>query len=237
MIRIVASSEVCLMAGNALRRRALEYVINVAGNALQVGVCAGQRISGVLQVIELGVEPAVQAVAARAIGGELKPDVIDHRSAEILLMARIAVRGKTYELARGRLLVALLALDQGVRSDQGEPVTVILDRLERNLPALDRMALGAIGAKLAAVNVGVAVGALRADVLEHHTGVALNTVHVLVHPPQGIPGQVVIEFGIGTDGLPAGVTVAVSAGGGDRPVGIGHLGLGSDTYTDAGAGT
>jgi hypothetical protein len=58
------------------------------------------------------------------------------------------------------------------------------------------MAAGAIGAELAAMDIGVAIGALGTDVLEHQVGVALNAIHFLVHAPQRIPGQIVVEFGI-----------------------------------------
>ncbi len=92
--------------------------------------------------------------------------------------------------------MALLALHQRVRTHQREAIGMVLDGLQRNLPPLHRMALRAIGAKLAAVNIGMAVRTLRADVLEHHAGVALRAGYILMHPAQRISGKVVIEFGI-----------------------------------------
>jgi hypothetical protein len=176
-------------------------------------VRARECIPGVLQVIELGIEPAVQRVAAGAICGEPKTDVIEDGCFEILLMARIAIGGKPDELPDGRLLVALFALHHGVRADQGETVGVVPDGLKRNLPALHRVALRAVGAELAAMDIGVTIGARRPDVLEHHAGVALSAGHVLVHAAQRIASQIMVEFGIGADRLPTLVTVAICARG------------------------
>lgn len=58
------------------------------------------------------------------------------------------------------------------------------------------MATLAVSSKLPAVYVRVAIGAVAADVLEHQAGVALRTTDLLVHAPQGIPGLIVIEFGV-----------------------------------------
>lgn len=172
---------------------------------------APECVPGVLQVIELGIEPAVQRVAAGTIGGESKTNVIEDGRFEVLLMARIAGSRKPNELTDGRLLVALFALHHGVRADQGETVGMVPDGLKRNLPALDRMALGAVGAELAAMDVGVTIGARRPDLLEHHAGVALSTGHVLVHSAQRIASQIMVEFGIGADRLPTLVTMAICA--------------------------
>jgi len=58
---------------------------------------------------------------------------------------------------------------------------VVLHRLDRNVPALDRVAIFAGSAHLSAMDVGVAIGALAAYVGEYWLGVALHTSHVLVH--------------------------------------------------------
>jgi hypothetical protein len=84
----------------------------------------------------------------------------------------------------------------------------------------------------------VAIGALGADVLEYQVGVALNASNFLVHAAKGIPGQIVIELGIGPYGLPACVRVAVGTRGRKRAMWIGDLGLGrSYTGSDGGTGT
>jgi len=99
--------------------------------------------------------------------------------------------------------MALFALHQGVRTDQREAVVVVPDRFQRCLPTLHGVALRAVGAELAAMDVGVAVGALRAHILENHARMALTAAHALVHAPERIAGEIVIEIGLGADGLPA----------------------------------
>ncbi len=100
------------------------------------------------------------------------------------------------------------------------------------------MAAGAIGAELAAMDIGVAIGTLGTDVLEDQIRVALNAIDFFVHAAEGIPGQIVVELGIGTNGLPACVRVAVGTRGRKRAMRIGDLGLGRIyTLSDRGPGT
>jgi hypothetical protein len=118
-------------------------------------------------------------------------------------VAGVAGGRQAFELAGGRVLVAILALRESVRADQRKTVLVILNSLQRNLPALDRVATRAIGAKLATMDVRMAVCALGADVFEDQVGVTLDAIHFLVHAAKWISSQVVIKFGIGSDGFPA----------------------------------
>lgn len=101
---------------------------------------------------------------------------------------------------------------------------MVLYGLKRSLPALYRMTIRTIGTKLATMNIRVAVGTLRTDILENHAGMALIATDVLMHATQGITGQVVIKFGIRTYWFPTRIGVAVSAWSGKRAMGIGHLG-------------
>jgi len=130
---------------------------------------------------------------------------------EILLMTGIAGRGKTLELSDRSTRVALIAIQGGMRANEREAIQVLIDLLDRNVPSLDGVALLAIGAHLALVNVGVAIGALLADVREDRLGVALNAAHAFVHATQGILGCVVIEFGNRADRLPSADRVTVLA--------------------------
>src|SRR5579864_3728900 len=122
---IVAICEVGRVAGVTLRRRSFEYVIGVACDAGECGVRAGERISGVLQVVKLGIEPAVHGVAALAGIGQTKSDVIENGGKEVFLVAGIAGGGQADELSDGGLLVALFALHQRVRSYQRKAVLVV----------------------------------------------------------------------------------------------------------------
>ncbi len=131
---------------------------------------------------------------------------------EIRRVAGIALRGHRLELAVGRALVAGIAVHRGVRSGQREAVVVLLDLLDRHLPAADRVALLAIGSQLPLVNVRVAVLASLSDIGEHRLDVALDAGHRLVHAAQRISRLIVIEFGDRADGFPSGGSVAVLTG-------------------------
>jgi len=117
-------------------------------------------------------------------------------------------------------------------SDQRKAILVIAYLFQRDLPTLDRVAAFTVCAKLAAVYVGVAIGAVGTHILEDQAGMALRAGDLLMHAAQRIAGVVVVELRIRPDRLPTGVTVAVLAWRRNRPVRIAHLGLRSaDTGT------
>jgi len=121
--------------------------------------------------------------------------------------------------------MAFVAFHQGMRSYQRKAVLVILDCIQRDIPALDGVAAFTIRAELAAMDVCMAIGTTCTGVLEVEARVALGATHPLVHPAQRISRLVVVEFGNGADRLPTGARVAILARYSQRPVGIGHLGL------------
>lgn len=106
------------------------------------------------------------------------------------------------------------AIDCRVRADQRKAIFVSAYRLQGYIPADHAVALLAICAKLPAVNIGVAVGTLRAHVAEYRFDMALNAIDLRVHAPQGIAGRIVVEFGDGADRLPTRLGVAILAGNG-----------------------
>jgi hypothetical protein len=114
--------------------------------------------------------------------------------------------------------VAFLALHYGVGAEQRKAIEVVLDGLDRDVPAEHGMALGAVGAKLAAVNVSVAIGAIFADVREDRSEVAAGAGDFFVHAAQRVARGIVIKFGDGADGCPTGVGVAVFARNIQRPM-------------------
>jgi hypothetical protein len=122
---------------------------------------------------------------------------------QIPLMARVAGGRKALELSDRSARVALIAINGGVGANKREAVQVLIDLLHRNVPSPDGMALLAIRAHLALVNVGVAIRALLADVRKDRLGVALNATHTFVHAAQWILGCVVIEFRNCADRFPS----------------------------------
>lgn len=149
-------------------------------------MCAGQRVACVLQMVKLGIEPRVHGVAAFARGGESRGDMIECRRAEILLVAAVAGCRKACELARGCISVTVFALQKRMRANKREAILMVANLFERNLPAFHAMAALAIGAKLAAMNIRVAVGTLRANLFEDKIGVALCARHLCMHTAQRI---------------------------------------------------
>ena len=90
---VVGTGRVCEigpMAGITIHRRAFEDVIDMARGACKRGMCAGERVSRVFQVVELGVKPGVHRVAAFACGWEAGRDMIKLGGQKILLMAGVA---------------------------------------------------------------------------------------------------------------------------------------------------
>ena len=84
--------------------------------------------------------------------------------------------------------------------------------LDRDLPASNRVALFAVRAQLALVNVRVAVLASLSNAGENRLDVALRASHGLVHAAQRIARPVVIEFRNCADRLPGARRMAVLAG-------------------------
>jgi hypothetical protein len=147
-------------------------------------VSAGQGKASELQVIKLGAHPIVHGVALFAGHWQTQRNVVDADrlgADEIFLMAGVAGRGKALELSDRGTGVALIAVKRGVRANQWEAVQVLIDLLHRNVPSLDGVALLAIRAHLALVNVSVAIGALFPDIGEDRLGVALNAAHTFMH--------------------------------------------------------
>lgn len=89
---------------------------------------------------------------------------------------------------------------------------MLLDRLDRHLPPENRVALGAPAAELGAVNVGVTISAVLANVGENRFCMASRAGYFFVHALKRVSRGVVIEFGNGANRSPACVGVAIFAG-------------------------
>ena len=111
-----------------------------------------------------------------------------------------------------------IAVYGGMSADQREAIEVLVDLLHGNMPAPNRVALLAVRAHLALVDVGVAVGALRPDIRKDHLRVALRAGHAFVQAAQGVLRGVVVEFRNGADRFPAAQRVTVLARDAQTPV-------------------
>lgn len=92
MRRIAGCDEVFLVTGVAGCGRALEPVVDVAGDAVEGCMDSGKGKAGDFEVIELRAKPVVNGVAGFAGCGEAGRHVIDDGSFEVPLMAGVAGR-------------------------------------------------------------------------------------------------------------------------------------------------
>ena len=216
MVGILRPRKLSHVTRNAGRGAQIVVIVDVAVGARygRRGVPASQQETGRC-VVELRVQPIVRRVAAFARRKECcAPSYVVRirRFLEICLMARQAIRRHRLELAVARVLMASIAIYRGVRARQREAVIVILYLLYRNAPPAYRMALLAVRAQLAFVNVRVAVLALVAHVREHRLHVARSTSHSHVHAAQRILSLIMVEFRDRADRFPALRRMAVLAG-------------------------
>jgi hypothetical protein len=117
-------------------------------------------------------------------------------------------------LSDSSAFVTLLALHHSVRTKQRKSVEVLFDGLNGDIPTERGVALGAVGAHLTAMNIGVAVRAILADVAEYGLEVAFRAVKFFVHAAKRISRGVVVEFRHAANRRPAcaGVTVLTRNG-------------------------
>ena len=107
--------------------------------------------------------------------------------------------------------MTIIALHRGVCTQQGKTILVVFQLLYGNVPALNRVTLGTIGAHPSLMDVLMAVLTVFSHVGEYRFDVALRAFHFFMHATQGIAGFRVIEFRNRTDGTPTRGGVAVFA--------------------------
>jgi hypothetical protein len=215
MIRIGGVVVIGLMAANAGCRPQVVIVVDVAvgAGAGRYRVAASQYEPG-QGVIERGVCPTVGGMAAlaRLRGKNRRCSVLRiRRAVEIFRVAADALRRHVVERGECSTLMAIVAGRGGVRTGQREPVHVHVDLSDRNLPAANGVTAVAGGGHFAAVNIGMAAGALVADVGEHHFRMTIDAVNVLVQAAQRKFRLVVVELRHRANRLPAVDGVAVLA--------------------------
>ena len=129
VIRVSGRLIILQMAIHAGRTGEIVIVVDMAIGALprRYSVTGGQGKSDGA-VIELGVQPVVGSVTTVAGCGKVGCDVVGTFGClEISHVAGRASRGHRLELAGGSTLVAGIAIDNCVRSDQRKAVIVLLD--------------------------------------------------------------------------------------------------------------
>ena len=204
IVRHVAAYAVC--------RGSLEPSANVAGRAGQGRVHARQGKAGEFQVIKFHAEPCIHVVAFLA--GRREPGADVGRTCgflKILGVAGITFRRHSGEITQSPIFVARIAVNRGMGTHQRETVVVVLDRLDRNVPPVHAVALFTARAHLAAMDIGVALGALRPHVRKYRLDMTLGAHYPLMHSAQGKLGLIVIKFGNAPDRFPSKRCVAIRA--------------------------
>ena len=126
-------------------------------------------------------------------------------------MASQTVGWQTLEPSHGCSLVARLALQGRVRTDQWKTVFVITKLIDGCCPPIHAVAALAACAHVAAMNIGVTVAALSPYITEHRLQMALGARDCLVHAAKWIAGLVVIELRYLANRSPSAEGVAVLA--------------------------
>ena len=218
--RAGCAGEILLVTCEARHVAQVVIVVNVAidAQAGRNGMSSGEKESG-RAVVKLGIEPVVRGVAALASGRELCGNVVRVGSVlKVSLVAGVACRRQRLELAVGAPFVTGVAVNRRVGTRQREAIIVLLNVFDSDCPSADGVALLAIGAELALVNISVAVLAALADVGENHLHVTPGAGHGSVHAAQRIARLIMVELGNGADRLPATRGMTVLAGNGQVAV-------------------
>jgi len=185
-------------------------------------VRAGQGEVREAVVVEASRLPVVHVVAGFTGGGKPGRHVVDAAGLlELSQVARYALRAQPGVLAGSRAAMAGIAGYRSVRSQQRKAVLVVLDRACGYSPTLHGVAVFALRAELAAVEIGMACRALGSGFREYSRYVAGVAPDVFVHATQSELGfAIVIEFHLRAQGRPTGGRMAVFAGDGDGAVRI-----------------
>lgn len=130
----------------------------------------------------------------------------------VLQVTGNAVGPQSGKLADGRIDVAGGAIHRGVGSQKRKPVLMLLDCPDGDVPSLHGMAVFTTRPKLATVQVGMAIGALCAHVLEDQFHVTRAAGHFLVHSAKRVTRLVVVELGETANRFPTRARVAALAG-------------------------
>ncbi len=139
IVRLVEVRQVATYAGG---RCPHEFPAQVAGCAIQVGVRSSQGKPGELQMVELRPHPVVHGMALFAPDRQVQLHVIQAGCLgidKVFLMAGVASCRQALELPHGCILVAGIAIHRGMRANQRKAVDVLVDLLNRHVPALDRV--------------------------------------------------------------------------------------------------
>jgi hypothetical protein len=133
--------------------------------------------------------------------------------AKRIQMATHALGGKTeaIELADGADFVARITIHDGVRTDQRKSILVLVDVVDRDLPAVRVMAEFALCPVFAPMQIRMAVLTFMRHVGEHEIGVTVDALYFCVTAAKRKPGLRVLELQLFAQWFPAARGMAVLA--------------------------
>lgn len=145
--------------------------------------------------------------------GEIQGLVVNHarRVQVIHHVAGSAVRAQAGELPHGGIRVARNAVQRRMRPQEREAILVVLHVLNRDAPALHRVAFLAAASKLSAVQVRMAIHAFRSNAREDRIRVAGIAIQLCVRATEWERRFLVAEFGKAADRLPPRLRMAALA--------------------------
>jgi hypothetical protein len=136
----------------------------------------------------------------------------------ITLMARCALGAQSLECAGRAAFMTRLAIRHRMRAEQRETVRVIVHGRKRNAPSPNGMTLLAVASHLAAMKIGMTIGALLSDAGEYLAGMTLPAVKPHVHPAKRKSGFRVLKIREWPNRPKTRRGVTISAGNSDRSV-------------------
>lgn len=149
-------------------------------------------------------------MALLAGGRETERPMIGRSRAHVVVdVASDTVGGQALKPPDCGILMARIALDKRVCSEQRKSILVVAYRFHRCRPALNVVALLTLGAILAPMDICVAISAFVSNVCEDRAGMTLRTRDTLVHAAQWKPRFSVLKLRHISDRLPTGECVTV----------------------------
>ena len=98
-----------------------------------------------------------------------------------------------------------------MRTNQREEVRMVADLRLGSAPTLGVVALCAIRAELPQMNIGMAIGAIPADIGKDRLSMTLRACHFFMSTCEGELGSIVVEIWIPANRAPAGSRMAIFA--------------------------
>jgi len=138
--------------------------------------------------------PAIGRISQRLVvrrGGPLKcPQMAAHA---------IGREPLTVELPHCSHPVARITVHRGVRADERKAVLMLIDGMDRDLPAVDPVTEIALRPIFSSMKVGMTILAITAHVSEDWIDVALLARHARMHATEGIPCLAMIKLRLAAD--------------------------------------